>query len=298
MPYRINPSTPPADEVRRVAGEQLGRALRLIESADGRPDPESVRRVRVCCKRARGVLRLARAALGDDFARENHELAQVARTLAAARDAQAVLDAFDGITPRKGLAPALVLMRATLDAQRDLEAAGAGDTGPSLDAAHPLLREALARIPGLPLDALTHDDLWDAFARTYKQARRAMGAAMADPDPLYSHEWRTWAKRHWYHVRLLNAAAPKAMRARAQRLDRLASRLGRRHDLDLLRERLRDPAGPLHALGGAAWTLKRAERAAGRLTLASARDGLGLFADPPRSLTKPLAAGWRRRAAR
>ena len=88
------------------------------------------------------------------------------------------------------------------------------------------------------------------------------------------------------------------MGARAERLDRLNERLGRRHDLDILKDRLRDPEGPLHALGGAGWALKRAERAAERLTLASVREGLELFADKPGRLTAPLAASWRKRTSR
>ncbi len=297
VPYRIDPTQPPPGEARRVLAEQLGRAIERIDAADAH-DPESVRRVRVCCKKARGVLRLARGPLADEFTRENKDLASIARSLAASRDAQAVLDAFDGVATGADAPPSVSLVRATLDAQRDLEVAGAGDRAPALTDARPRLAAALERAAELPLDTLAHEHMWEAFTRTYRRARRAMSGAMANPDPSYSHEWRTWVKRHWYHVRLLQAARPKAMAARAERLDRLNERLGRRHDLDILRDRLRDPEGPLHALGGAGWALKRAERAAERLTLASVREGLELFADKPGRLTGPLAASWRKRTSR
>ncbi|MEZ6241537.1 MAG: CHAD domain-containing protein [Phycisphaerales bacterium] len=298
MPYRIDPSRPLADEVRRIAGEQLGRALDAIDSSSEDDGVDPVHRVRVCAKRLRAMLRLARAPMGDAFGAENAVVRDVARSLAAARDAQVVLDAFDSLLPADGLTPDLCVLRATLDAQRDLEAAGIEDSRGALAAARPPLEAALARVPDLPVDDLRIDDVWREFASTYRRARRAMRDTLADPAPSHSHEWRSWAKRHWYHVRLMSQASPKAMRERASRLERLTERLGRRHDLDMLRARLTDPDGPLHALEGAEWALVRLDKAAGRLAIRSAREGLRLFSDKPSELARPLASRWARRAAR
>src|SRR5262249_61573618 len=54
------------------------------------------------CKKLRGLVRLARAGLGDAYARENAHFRDAARFLSPLRDDQSIIDAFDALRDHFG----------------------------------------------------------------------------------------------------------------------------------------------------------------------------------------------------
>ena len=94
MAYRIEPSASTQDEVQRVAAERLGAAIVLLDGLRGSSPAqieEAVHDVRKRCKETRGLARLVRPALGDDFRRLNHTVRDAANELSSMRDARAAV---------------------------------------------------------------------------------------------------------------------------------------------------------------------------------------------------------------
>ncbi len=105
MAYRLEPSASTQDEVRRVANERLGKAIVLLDGLSGSgPDEieDAVHEVRKRCKETRGLARLVRPALGDQFGRLNHTVRDAANELSSIRDAHALLGTFDDLRETTG----------------------------------------------------------------------------------------------------------------------------------------------------------------------------------------------------
>jgi CHAD domain-containing protein len=209
----------------RIMDEQIIRARDTL--ADPKLSAEKrVHEARKRFKEIRALLRMIRKPLGDPFAIENAWFRDAARTLASARDADAMLEAIDKLPLHKITA---TRARKTLDAQRTQ---------------HPPLEPIIAKVidqlalaqarPALwPQFANSFDTIADGLQRTYRNGRRAM---QHHETPEQLHEWRKRVKEHWYHVQLLRNIWPDMMKAYAEVLSDLSHLLGDHHDLHVLRE--------------------------------------------------------------
>jgi CHAD domain-containing protein len=205
--------------MQRIMDEQIVRARDVLAEGD-------VHETRKRFKEIRALLRMIRKPLGEQFAHENAWFRDAARDLAAARDADAVVEALDKLALPKAVARRA---RKVLDAQRT---------------AHPPMEPVIANV----LDQLVvaHgrlgmwpelDDSFDTIApgllRTYREGRRGM-KHHGDAEAL--HEWRKRVKELWYHAQLLRHVWPEMMKPYAEVLSTLSKTLGDHHDLHVLRE--------------------------------------------------------------
>lgn len=88
------------DGVRRIADEQIGRALNEIED----PDLDvrtKIHQLRKRCRKLRGVLRLVRTVFGD-YRAENTSFPDAARLLSDVRDTRSLIMAYDDVTAHFG----------------------------------------------------------------------------------------------------------------------------------------------------------------------------------------------------
>jgi CHAD domain-containing protein len=250
--YRIEPGEPTDAEIRGILAEQLGRAARSLR-ADGGPDAAAIHDVRKRLKKARSVLRLARADLGAAVARHaNGELRRVGRDLARQRDADALVEAVDRLaTPtdtrdradadhRTGgpltpaTAEALDLVRGLLvERAEHVRAAGAVDRASALDAAR-ILEQTARWLCLVPAAATGWAALGPGFTRQYRRGRRAFLGLGDHPTVDELHEWRKRVKDLWYHQRLLRRLWTDAQRPMMTAADELSDLLGDDHDLSLL----------------------------------------------------------------
>jgi CHAD domain-containing protein len=94
MPYRLKAHESVPEGIKRIAGEQIERAIK--ELTDSELDPhESVHQARKRFKKIRGVLRLVREDLGEIYSDENAWFRDTGRELSAVRDAEAMLETLD-----------------------------------------------------------------------------------------------------------------------------------------------------------------------------------------------------------
>ena len=225
MAYAIERDETLHAAVQRIMDEQIVRARETLSD----PEVSAEKRVHETRKRfkeIRALLRMIRQPLGEHFAHENAWFRDAARDLAAARDADAVLEALEKLNVPPATAKRA---RNTIEGKR---------------ATHPPLEPLIANVSDQLVVAQGRLGMWpelgnsfDVIApgllRTYGDGRRAM-KRHETPEEL--HEWRKRVKEHWYHAQLLRHIWPPMMKPYAEVLSSLSKALGDHHDLHVLQE--------------------------------------------------------------
>lgn len=233
MAYWIEHDETPHDAVLRIMNEQIARA-RTHLTDEGSPMAKRVHDARKRFKETRALVRLVRKPLGAQFAVENSWFRNAGHDLAAARDAEAVLEALDKLAEAVKIAPATrKKARAALEKRRDAMTAEAldgrvGNVLAQLDA-------AVTRLATWPALGTSFDTIAGGLRRTYRGGREAMRAALRFHSPEALHEWRKRVKEHWYHAQLVRHVWPPMFKAYASVLEDLSHALGDHHDLHVLR---------------------------------------------------------------
>lgn len=294
MEYTIDPSAPLADEIARIGGAQVEAARGDLDDP-GDDVVEAVHDCRKRCKKLRGLIRLVRPVLGDDYRRANILFREIAGELSDLRDAHALLSTFDVLVaappaplPEDGLGP----VRAELQRRSRAASERARPDAEEIDRARTMLDDAQRLVQSWDLGEPGFDAITGGLSKTYGRGRDALQEAIADPTTEHFHEYRKRTKYTWYHVRLLDAAAPSMLKPFASALHDLSDTLGDEHDLAMLDEQLAadpDAFGGVDPVEGA-----RALIAARRTALGdrAVRLGRRLHAEKPKALVRRLAAYW------
>ena len=236
MAYRFEHDESIADGVRRIADEQLRKALDELDAPPRDAVVEVVHGVRKRCKKLRGLIRLVRPAMGKQYRRANVLIRDAARELSSLRDAHALLGTFDDLvaaSPAPASAGALEAVREGLAARAEAATDAVTGDDERVQRARALLREAHERVSRWRIgDDL--DDVAAGLAKTYGRGRRGLARAFDDPTDANLHEWRKRAKYTWYHVRLLQDAAPSVLGPLTERFHDLSDAIGDDHDLAVL----------------------------------------------------------------
>ncbi|HET6147985.1 MAG TPA: CHAD domain-containing protein [Polyangia bacterium] len=282
----------------RLIAEELGRAV----AAAGDPAlslEERVHELRSRLKKARAVVRLLRTHEGRPARRarrEDHWMRDVARTLAAGREALVMpltLQRVRAVSRKSKHHSDLNRLLGSAEAAARRELSGAAQTG--IERA---LRKAAAAIRGhrsrLADASLSHPRrvLRNGLLASYRDARRALAKLPPAPSPEPLHRWRTQVKRLGYQVRLLRRIAPAIWRALGAPLERLGDELGEVHDLVVLESWIAAQApisGPAaRARLTAAITEVRHQRERQARVV-----GKRLLKERPRALEEKLKKAWR-----
>lgn len=294
MSYRIDTTEAVGREIRRIAIEQINKAV--AELSDTSLDRhEAVHQARKRFKKVRAVVRLARDSLGDTYAVENAWFRSTGRELSRVRDAEAMIETFNSLQDEfrdqlengafAAVHDVLVRRRKEIaDEPIDLEAQTAQIAEQ--------LREAKRRAAKWRLDDTGFDALDGGLSRTYRRGRKAFAAAYARPCPEVFHEWRKRAKYHWYHVRLLRNAWPRVMKTHRQCLKDLADLLGDSHDLAVFQEAVRAAPEDFGDHREAQVLLGLAERRQTELRARAKPLGMRLFAEKTACFTGRFREYW------
>jgi CHAD domain-containing protein len=222
---------------RRIAVEQIDGAVTGLGRSDRALAPR-IHEARKTVKKLRGLIRLIRPGFAA-YAQENDALRSAGQSIAALRDAQVMLAAYDAVARAADVSdPAL---RAVFAARvTDAEHPAALATAVQDFITHmTLIRDRAARwkVKGHGFDALE-----DGLARTFAAARAAERDARRAPGAEAVHTWRKRVKDHWYQARLLRPVWPDMMQPQITAADTLGEALGAYNDLSVLLTLL--PPGP------------------------------------------------------
>ena len=308
MAYRIDPREPTNVELRRVIGEQIGRAVEALRVPGG-PDSDSVHEVRKRLKKARSAVRLGRADLGSAVAKHaNAELRRVGADLAQQRDADALVEAVDRLIVANGgqVGPtidALDVVRRLVVGRADVVRLEGPLQRATVIGAARTLEQTVAWLELVPPQVSGWKALGPGLGREYGRGLRLWKDLPAEPSVEQLHEWRKRVKDLWYHQRLLRRLWTEGQRPVVEAADELASTLGADRDLGLLFAHLipdaasvREGVAPIEPLSVDIQTGQLVADAASALRAAfqaRARElGSRLYADSPAAWASRHGAWW------
>lgn len=240
MPYRFQLDEPVADGFRRIGDEQIKLALKALGGEDPAAVVTGIHDARKALKRIRALLRLGRIGLGDkSFHHENKRFRDIAQALSGARDAHVMMKTLEALTGAAGedgrsdaTATSVVPQLAKLLASRADAAHGAAQDG-QIGTALKQLKSARRTFARLDIGE-GFDVIEAGLAKVYRDCRAAFADAYALQTDAAFHEWRKTVQQHWRQMRLVGAAWPDMMQARADLARAISNLLGDDHDLAVL----------------------------------------------------------------
>ena len=238
MSYQIDPGNDLAEEIRRIAAEQI---LQAGEDLTDRSleRHERIHQARKRFKRIRSLMRLARGPLGDVRDSENVFFRDLGRDLADVRDAQVGLETFDDLMERCGAtlhSRDMRSIRRALVRHRKLVIRKA-NVRTRIEEICTRLESAPNRLAAWPLDGDDFELLKYGLRNTYRRGKNRMNDAATGRTTEAVHEWRKRVKDIWYHMQLFERLWPEVV-GYASSLADLSSILGSHHDYDILRKTL------------------------------------------------------------
>lgn len=282
------------DGIRRIVSEQIDKAIAEIDDRE-LDRHEAVHQVRKRCKKIRGVLRLARPALGKTFSRENALFRDAARDLSYARDAEAIIETVDDLvsTFKKQVErKAFTSVRRVLTERRRRIAEDRAAIEKKLVEFRQRMCEAKDRLKDWKLKTEEFDAIGPGLTKTYRRGRKAMARALKNPTVENYHEWRKRAKYHWYHCRLLQRIWKPVMREIRNEAKKLSDLLGDDHNLAVLRKTLLDSADEFGSKRTLQTLLALIDRRSAELRTKAETLGKRVHADKPKQLGARFRKCW------
>jgi CHAD domain-containing protein len=226
-------------DARAVVERRTAKALEVLHEKK-KPSDDAVHAVRKELKRARAALRLLREAIGEAaYSKENIALRDVSRPLAPVRDSRASLETVRhliGDAKERELRAVLVgECRALREERKSLR--GAVEDERALQALAHKLEQARERIGRWRMPRELWPVLRDGIERVYRKGRKALAKARSERSDENLHEARKQVKYFGAVMKILRATEARRVARLAKRADSIAERLGRDHDLALVRQR-------------------------------------------------------------
>jgi CHAD domain-containing protein len=240
MAYRFKAKESVPEGIRRIVREEIDSATNQLTNGKGPKRDEAIHEARKCIKKIRGAVRLMQPELGQTYRRVNGLLAETGRHLSEIRDAEAIIEVFDGVVEkyRDQLKPEAVraIRSGLLNSKKETEKRLKVDA--VVRQAVSSLRAIAKDVDSWPLKADGFTAIAPGFKKRYRAGQQAMSAARNQPAPETFHDFRKRVKDHWYHVRLLESLWTEILQARESALKELETWLGDDHNLVVLREKL------------------------------------------------------------
>jgi CHAD domain-containing protein len=296
MAYQFYPEEALVEAAIRVHKEQLEKSLKDIKRAKADPD-EALHEVRKRLKKLRGLLRLVRFMMPDQYRDLNIKYRDIGRVLSDLRDARAKLEALDKLEKRtRSETDATVFesVRSRLenDYRRQTKDGKAIMVGLKQTAAD--LTTMLDQGEHWNFTQPSAQTLMQGVEQTYRRARKAYQHCYQSSDATGAdfHEWRKRTKYLWYEIQLVENCWPEPLKALRDQLKALASILGDEHDLTVIQTTLKDnihqfeDTETLHPFIGVlqGWQIE--------LRLAARQSGARLFAEKPKQFAGRLQTYW------
>lgn len=233
MAYRLRQKDVSVEiAIRRIAGEQLDKAVAILDGEHNRA--AIVHDVRKRCKKLRGLIRLVRPAF-EGYRRENVAFRDVARLLSGLRDAKVMHDTYDELVKHfddQASRDALGGIRKYFTLERKA-AHEKTDVSQSFAECRERLAEARLRVNAWVIEGDGWSALSGGLRKTYLRADAAARTARKDPNGETVHDLRKQLKYHWHHTRLLTPIWPEELGLRAHATQEVSDLLGQHHDLTM-----------------------------------------------------------------
>jgi CHAD domain-containing protein len=277
------------DGLRKIAVELIDDALQCAEGR-GRANNETVHSLRKTCKKLRGLIRIVRPVF-DDYQAENAAFRDAGREFSLLRDGGVLIETYDSLLEyyqdqidRRKFTHIRHRLRSVQNELSDKV-----DVVATLKEFRGTMTKARKRARRWHITEDAFEALRCGVSKSYKVAQRAMAEVSDTPTAEAIHEWRKRVKDHWYHTRLLRPIWPRPMKAHCKVADRLGARLGKHHDLEMLRQRLTRDLADEAELDFLAGLVRRRQKG---LEEEAFSIGARLLAERPANLTRRWWSYW------
>ncbi|MDE2705534.1 MAG: CHAD domain-containing protein, partial [Gemmatimonadota bacterium] len=211
MDYRLKQGESVPEGTRRMAAEQLDRALEYLGCQDGERD-KHVHEARKATKRLRALVRLVRRDLGDEvYALENQCYRAAGQRLSGLRDATVLVETLDRLVESLGKdvpKSRFARVRTWLVERRDLVYGQVDSSNRAVQEAIVALAQARERLEHWNLQRRGWGGIRVGVQRIYARGRRDFAAAYVLPGDEAFHDWRKQVKYLRYHTQILENIWP------------------------------------------------------------------------------------------
>ena len=296
MPYHFITGESAQKAVRRIAHEQLGRAMANLDPSSANSD-EAIHEARKSLKRLRALVRLVRGELGDEVYRRHNEcMRDAARELAGLRDAAALREALEELLAWLGTRAPKSRFESVETWLATRHASHFDGSGDQLERLTSDVRRRLQVLDAEVDDWPRQHDGWKTLSaglrRVFQGGRKEYAEMLWHPTDEALHCWRKRVKYLRYHHQRLQPIWPEIMDAAIDQADELGELLGKDHDLAILAEAAasggRDAAPPS--------TIRALNRRSGerRMELQSRCRVLGqrIYVERPKDFVRRLHGYW------
>jgi CHAD domain-containing protein len=241
MAYQLKSQESVSTGIKRIADEQLDKALYQLTGKAGTTQAEAVHESRKRLKQIRAVLRLIRDEIGlETYRRENIAFRDAARLMSDVRDAQVRVETIDKLTAHfsDSIAPNefAKIRQALAASQQSAYEPGLDQQNDSIAPAIKMIEKARQRIEHWSFLHTGWAALRKGFKRIYQQGQTAFELACQEKTAHNWHEWRKRVKDLWYHLKILQPIWTDVIGELINQTHRLADCLGDDHDLAMLQE--------------------------------------------------------------
>lgn len=239
MAYRLKAGESVSKGIKRIATEQIDKAIADLSVKDETSVDEAVHQARKRLKKTRAVVRLVRDRLGKKvYKQENARYRDIGRKLANLRDAKVQIVTLDNLTAHFGNT---VGEEAFTDIRRELQVDYRREYQRVLNKGIIIsvkneLKDAKTQINNWKIKSSGWKAIDKSLKRVYKRGDKGLDTAMSEPTPENLHDWRKRVKYLRYHLSILRPIWSEMMEEWIDRTHDLSDYLGEDHDLAVLQE--------------------------------------------------------------
>lgn len=202
-----------------------------------------VHQARLCCKRIRSILRLARPAVEKNtYLQYNSLYRDASRKLAKARDLTALSETIDSLvskTSSSQLASFFKKEKRSLLRERRILMQSHEFQNAQKEVST-IFANAEMNLESIVFSSHEIAALFKGLVNTYDKGRRFLEINMNRTDSHLMHEWRKQVKYTWYQLVVLEPIWPEIFKALIGEFQALSKLLGNYQDLTLLEEYLKE----------------------------------------------------------
>jgi CHAD domain-containing protein len=224
--------------LRCIVDELIKSAIACIKEPS-REREEDLHQVRLAIKRLRAILRLLRPLVSKTFfKRENARLRSAARRLARLRDLAVARRTLEQVTDKLASHSQDAAVQEVFEsflAQSPASSHYDEDRETALRLAARTLALTRHAFHALPLPDRSWKTIEPGLKKLYRQNRTWMKCASSSDKDEDFHEWRKRVKYYFYLLKMLTPMWPSRLGKTVKQLDCLQDKLGKDHDLAVLK---------------------------------------------------------------
>ena len=239
MTYRLQAHESVPKGIKRIATEQIEKAIDELTAIDELGVDEAVHQARKRLKKTRAVIRLVRDRLGKkNYKQENTRFRDLGRSLANLRDSNVLIETLDNLTAHFAdtIAPeTFVDIRRELRVNYRQEYQRILERGVIMSVTNKL-KDAKNEIDNWAIASNSWSAIDSSLQRVYKRGNKGLQTAISEPTTENLHDWRKRVKYLRYQLRIIRSIWSGPIKEWVEQTHDLSDYLGEDHDLAVLKQ--------------------------------------------------------------